>query len=186
MICDSLVPAAQLLIKWAKSETSLFTLAVYSHKMNTFPSNEKKCNEHLHRKEHILHLKRKQNGNDCSAQTMNSRTGPKVVQLQGEVLQTHGLENTRVRVRPTEPAVGDALVGWLRQVDAVPVDVCCRVPARARAGQPASRRQVVVVRPAAAAAHAEPRRRTEPCNNCSSIGRPRTRIRSRSKCNLIK
>lgn len=57
-----------------------------------------------------------------------------------------------MRVRAVQPAGGDAGVGRLREVDAVPADERRRVRARCRAGEPARRRRVVVVRPAAGAA----------------------------------
>jgi hypothetical protein len=52
------------------------------------------------------------------------------------VLLTHNIENRRVRVRASEPTSSDMLVSQLRHVDAIPVDVCGRIWARARARQP--------------------------------------------------
>lgn len=58
----------------------------------------------------------------------------------------------RVGVGAPDPGVGDEAVGRLGEVDAVPADVSVGILARRRAGEPARRAHVVVVRPAAAAA----------------------------------
>ena len=76
----------------------------------------------------------------------------------------------RVRVGALEPGVGDEAVGRLREVDAVPADVRVRVVARRRAGQPARRAHVVVVRAAAAAARPQGSPLV-PCNQPSTTTR---------------
>lgn len=77
-----------------------------------------------------------------------------------------GSEEPGAGVGPVEDAVGDGVVGGLRQVHAVPVGVRRRV--RAHAGPPhaAARLRVEVVRPAAAAARPQ-RPLREPCNPSS-------------------
>ena len=65
-------------------------------------------------------------------------------------------------VGAVEDAVGDGVVGGLRQVHAVPVGVRRRVRAHARPPHAAARLRVEVVRPAAAAARPQ-RTLREPC-----------------------
>jgi hypothetical protein len=77
----------------------------------------------------------------------------------------HGIENRWVCIRAAEPTGSDMLVSGLRQVDAVPIDVCGRVRACGGARQPAWGGRIVVVRPSCSAAHAEPRcGGAEPCH----------------------
>ena len=71
-------------------------------------------------------------------------------------------------VRATKPAIGDAAVRRLGEVDAVPDEVVARVGAGAGPGHAAPRLVVVVVLalPAGAAADLQPV--LEPCGKCRS------------------
>jgi hypothetical protein len=70
------------------------------------------------------------------------------------------VENGRVGIGSPEPAIGDAVVRRLGEVDAVPVDVRRRVRAGGHAGHPARGAQVKIVLAAATAA-AVPQRGVE-------------------------
>jgi hypothetical protein len=73
------------------------------------------------------------------------------------------VEDGRAAIRAVEPSVGDALVGRLGEVDAVPAEVRRGAGARGRARHPTPRAVLIVVLAATGPA-ARLEHRVEPCH----------------------